>query len=117
MIFHDAFEFCVAIILTEVVTELVVGSALLARWRSKMLGPDEVKPRLFGILVSCGYCLSVWVALGLTYALRIKGLIPILGVFEPLATALIVHRVSNVLHVAISFSFRFLESVVSRISR
>lgn len=117
MIFNSAFELVIAIILCEAITELVVGSALLARWRNRMLGPDEKSPRLLGILVSCGYCLSVWVALALTFALRIDGLIPILGRFEPFAIALIIHRLSNVLHVSISFSFKFLESIVSRISR
>jgi predicted membrane chloride channel (bestrophin family) len=115
--YGSAGSLVLAIILCEIVTELIVGSALLARWRNRMLGPDEKAPRLSGILVSCGYCLSVWVALGLTYALRIKGMIPVLGAFEPVAIALVVHRASNVLHVTISFTFKMLEALVSRVSR
>jgi predicted membrane chloride channel (bestrophin family) len=110
-------SFGIAVILCEVITELVVGSSLLARWRNRMLGPDEKAPLLLGILVSCGYCLSVWVALALTFVLRIDDIIPVLGAFEPFAIALIVHRMSNILHVSISFTFKLLEAIVSRISR
>jgi hypothetical protein len=107
----------IAVVLCEIITELVVGSALLARWRNKMLGPVEAQPKLFGILVSCGYCFSVWVGVALACVLRIQGIVPILGIFEPIAFGLIIHRASNVLHVAISFTFKFLESLVSRIAR
>lgn len=114
MIFNSAFELVIAIILCEAITELVVGSALLARWRNRMLGPDEQKPRLFGILVACGYCLSVWTAMALTFAMRDPKLVLILA---PFSTAIVVHRASNVLHVAISFTFKLLEAIVSRIAR
>lgn len=108
-------DLIVAVLLTEILTELVVGSSLLARFRNRMLGPDEQKPRLFGVLISCGYCLSVWVAVPMAYLLKLRGILPILGPLEPLAIGLIVHRASNVLHVAISFVFRTMEAIVWRV--
>jgi predicted membrane chloride channel (bestrophin family) len=110
-------DFILAIILCEIITELVVGSTLLGRFRNRMLGPDEKNPRLFGILISCGHCFSVWVAVPLAYALQLKGILPILGVFEPLAIGLVVHRASNVLHVVISFLFRIMEAIVWRVRK
>lgn len=114
---HLINDFILAVILCEAITELVVGSTLLSRWRNKLLGPDEKAPHLLGVLVSCGYCLSVWVAVPIAYLLKLHGVLPVLGAFEPLAIALVVHRASNVLHVAVSFLFRTMEAIVWKVRK
>ena len=54
--------FVLAIVVTEALVELVVAAEIFAPLRAAIL---ERLPRA-GILLSCGYCLSVWVAVGTT---------------------------------------------------
>ena len=86
--------FLFAVILTELLTELVIKSAVFrpARDRIKKLG----KP--FAELFSCGYCFSVWASYGVVLLLGLAydftG-----GYYLDLAlTGLVVHRLSNYLH-------------------
>ncbi len=88
--------FLLAILVTEAVVEIVVDSDLLAPLRAAALARF---PR-GGVLINCGYCLSVWVGVGASYALGLSAGLG-LGALEPLVLGLAVHRLSNVIHEAI----------------
>lgn len=88
--------FLLAIVVTEAVVEIVVGSELLAPMRAGVLARF---PR-GGILLNCGYCLSVWVGVGASYALGLSAGLG-LGAVEPLVLGIAVHRLSNVVHEAL----------------
>jgi hypothetical protein len=91
-----------AIVLTETLTELVVKSEIFEAPR------NFVKSRSpwFGKLFSCGYCFSVWAALGVAFLLGLSYDLTgwpwvDLGLF-----GLIVHRLSNYLH---NFNDKYLD--------
>ena len=90
-----------AILATEAIVELIVASEVLFNTR------DWIAQRsiFFGKLVNCGYCVSVWVAaLMFAYYLPIGQYMELLcvnrfvWVITLIAKAVIVHRLSNVLH-------------------
>lgn len=86
--------FIFLVILTELLTELVIKSEIFKplRNRIKSWGP------WFDTLFSCGYCFSVWAAFGVVFVSQIS--YPLTGthVIDLGITALVVHRLSNILH-------------------
>lgn len=87
-------QFLMVIVLTELLTELVVKSQLFLPFRnlvSKLGG-------WFEKLFNCGYCFSVWVAMGVVFLTQTS--YPLTGTswLDLGLTALVVHRLSNVLH-------------------
>lgn len=90
-------RFILAVVITEAMTEIVVESVLLSRLRAGF-----TRVPVLGYLVSCGYCLSVWLGVGAAYLLRMEGALEGLGAVEPVLWGVVVHRASNVLHEGIS---------------
>lgn len=108
----------VSVIVIEAVTEILVASALFDRLR-KWIGGEkadglEGKFGLKGVLVWCGYCVSVAVGIGIAYLLHLSILAKFdpklswLTPFEPIVWGIAIHRVSNLWHEAIA---RFLNRV------
>ena len=92
------FVWLIAIIYVEAATEIVVGSDLFLRFRM-LVG----KIPFLGKLLSCGYCLSVWVSFTVCWAVPgdiIKNLYdsPYAYVFDCFVKALVLHRLSNLFH-------------------
>ena len=79
-------KYIVAIIAVEAIVEIFMHSALFANFRTWIGGKHE----LLDVFVTCGWCLSVWVAL-LVFGLIYIGLWVVL---IPLA----IHRMSNFIH-------------------
>ena len=100
------------ILLTELLTELAVKSEIFKPVREKLSG---VSPWLKELL-SCGYCFSVWVAFGGVFLTQIS--YPLVGNqwVDLGLTALVVHRLSNILHNVIDkwtdkyYDMRFINS-------
>jgi len=87
-------ELLFVVILVELLTELVIKSEIfkpVRNWIFKLGG-------WFKDLFTCGYCFSVWVAFGVVFLTQIS--YPLTG--QPWLDlglmALIVHRLSNILH-------------------
>jgi hypothetical protein len=82
------------VILTEALTELVIKSEIFEPVRNLFFKLGSWLETLF----KCGYCFSVWVALGAVLISQVH--YPLTG--QPWLdlglTALIVHRLSNILH-------------------
>lgn len=89
-----------AIVLTELITELSVESVLFERFRAVLAGPyDESAPTLRNVFFRCGYCQSVWYGAAWVFAFRLG--IPWVSWpwwLECLVMGLVVHRCSNVWH-------------------
>ena len=88
------FKLLSAIILTELLTELVVKSEIFRPIRER-LGKTGA---FFQSLLSCGYCFSVWAAAGVVVLLGVS--YPLSGqlLVDYLLSGLIVHRLANYLH-------------------
>ena len=91
----EALLFALLVILTEAVTEILVESVLLERPRAWLAGKDEGTLRF--TFVRCGYCVSLWIGVGLAYALWF---VPFEGSkwWQPLALGAAAHRLSNIWH-------------------
>jgi len=88
------FKFLCAVILTELLTELLVKSVIFKPIRDRIKGINGWFKELF----SCGYCVSVWAAFGVVLLVQpVYNLVGTPWVDLPL-TALVVHRLSNYLH-------------------
>jgi hypothetical protein len=87
-------EFILAVVLTELVTELVVKSAVFRpiRERIKKLGS------WFRELFSCGYCFSFWAAYGVVLLLQLAYDFTGYLWVDLSLTGLVIHRLSNYLH-------------------
>lgn len=83
------------VILTELLTELVIKSEVFRLVREKVF---FVLGDWFKKLFTCGYCFSVWAALGVVILTQTS--YPLVGQahVDTALAALIVHRLSNVLH-------------------
>jgi len=79
-------KYILAIIATEAIVEILVESVLFDNARVWIAS----KHRLLDELVSCPWCISVWVGAGV-FALAYFGLWPILAPFA-------VHRLANFVH-------------------
>lgn len=118
MLWIALLKLVLAVIVVEAVTEILVDSALFAPVRLWIGGTKDEgldgKFGLKGILVWCGYCVSVSVGIGAAYLLMVRGvylLDPVLvwlAPYEPAVWGLVVHRFSNLWHEAI---VRFLKRV------
>jgi hypothetical protein len=101
-------KLAVATIVVEAVTEVFVDSALFESFRKWIGGEREEglarKYGLKGVLVWCGYCVSVSIGIGTAYLLWIDGIhhldprLARLAPFEPALWGLVVHRLSNLWH-------------------
>lgn len=78
------------VIATEAITEIIVNSEIFSGLR-KFLS----KSNFFGTLVNCGYCMSVWVALGTIWVL--PKLFEIV-LFDIIIKVFVIHRLSNLWH-------------------
>lgn len=106
-----ALKLVLAVILIEAVTEILVDSALFSAIRLWIGGTKEEgldgKYGLKGILVWCGYCVSVSVGIGVSYLLMIRFLYQLdpalawIAPFEPVVWGIVAHRFSNLWHEAI----------------
>ena len=82
------------VLLTELVTELVIKSDIFRPVRSVFFKLGGWFSKLF----SCGYCFSVWVAAGVVFLTDTS--YPLVGkdLLDLGLMALVVHRLSNILH-------------------
>lgn len=91
-------KFILAVILAEVLTEILKEAVVLEPLRS----PFRRWSKLHEFL-ECGYCISVWVGWGMGFLFRLNvGLGLEWWWLECLIAGLIVHRISNIWHEAIS---------------
>ena len=105
--------FLAVTIAVEAITEIIVNGDIfqdLRGWISR-------NSPFFGMLVSCGYCLSVWTAMLFAGSIPFK--IIDVAVFDYVIKLFVLHRLSNVAHEAI---IRFLhrmpkQVVVTKIMR
>ena len=87
------FSFLAAIVLTELLTELIVKSVLFKPVR-KCVSKSEWLYELF----HCGYCMSVWVSAGVVFTIGTSYDFTGINLVDWGLTSLIVHRLSNYLH-------------------
>lgn len=80
---------------TEAIVELVIKSQFFSPFRRLMFKLGPLVTELF----KCGYCFSVWVAMGMISVAPIV-ILPISewGIVNILITLLVIHRTSNVMH-------------------
>lgn len=88
------FKILCAIVLTELLTELVIKSEIFKAFREKIGSTHS----FFRKLLSCGYCFSVWAALGVVLTLNLSYAFSGIVAIDYIVSALLVHRVSNYLH-------------------
>jgi len=87
-------RFIFAVILTEALTELIIEAQIF----------EPIKLRLMRIgrfvetLLTCGYCMSVWVGVGVAYLFRLRFGLFDLWWIEPLILGFILHRLANTWH-------------------
>ena len=83
------------VLLTELLTELIIKSEIFRPVREKVF---FILGDWFKKLFTCGYCFSVWAAFGVVFLTETS--YPLTGnSYVDLALcALVVHRLSNVLH-------------------
>jgi hypothetical protein len=95
-------EFIFAVILTELLTELVIKSVLFRPIRERIKGLGSWFKEFF----SCGYCFSVWAAYGVVLLLQLT--YDFTGWFwlDLSLMGFIVHRLSNFLH---NFNDKYLD--------
>ena len=93
------FKFFLLAFITEALTEIVISRIIFERIREKLTNWSSF---LNGLL-SCGACLSVWVAVGLCYLFSLRfgfGMSTFIFWIEPFFIGLGVHRLSTWMHVA-----------------
>lgn len=80
---------------TEAIVELVIKSQFFSPFRNLMFRLGSWTTELF----KCGYCFSVWVAMGMILAVPVV-VLPLSNwrVVNVLLTLMLVHRLSNVIH-------------------
>ena len=123
-------RFVAAVLLTEIVTEIITSSAVFEKFRSWLRKEppapkageepsDELKnhkPPLIGVLFSCGYCFSVWMGVLWALVFRLHGDFDFLGKFEYLVWGLIVHRTANLWHAMASDGRSIVRAVIGRVA-
>ncbi len=87
-------EFCLAVILTELLTELVIKSVIFRPIRDRIKNLGGYLSELF----SCGYCFSFWAASGVVLLLGLAYNFTDYYLVDLTLTGLVVHRLSNYLH-------------------
>ena len=80
-----------AIIFVEATTELILNAEILEWFRKLMYKLSSFT----GNLISCGYCLSVWISVSVAWYLPIGFRMPIL---DFIVAVFVLHRLSNIFH-------------------
>ena len=95
-------KFISAVLLTELLTELVIKSEIIKPAR------DFIKSRgsWLETLFSCGYCFSVWTAFGVAFLLGLAYNLTGWYWVDLTLTSLLIHRLSNYLH---NFNDKYLD--------
>src|SRR3990172_1252753 len=94
-------KWALALVCTEAVTEILVASVLFDRWRRWVAQYQDPPTTLRGILVSCGYCVSLWSAWVFAYLFWIAPLPMAWFVpewIQPAVAGIVLHRMSNWIH-------------------
>jgi hypothetical protein len=94
MLVYLLIQVFLCIVLTELVTELVVKSEIFKPVREVVFKLGDWFQKLF----SCGYCFSVWAAVGVVLLTNTSYPLTGINVVDLGLMALVVHRSSNVLH-------------------
>lgn len=94
-------KFIIAVVLVEAVVEITSTAEVFEGIRAWLSGRGE-KPRKLGIFARCGYCQSVWTAVGAAYLLQIMGMFDWMGWGEPVLWGFLIHRASNIWHEVVS---------------
>lgn len=94
MLVYLLIQILLCVIVTELVTELVVKSEIFQPVRNLIFKRGDWFKKLF----SCGYCFSVWSAIGVVLLTNTS--YPLTGhsILDLGLMALVVHRLSNILH-------------------
>jgi hypothetical protein len=87
-------RFIAALILTEAVTELIVEAEIFESIRLRIMALGKFLERL----LTCGYCMSVWVGVVFAYLFRLHSDLLIVWWLEPFFWGLVLHRLSGLLH-------------------
>ena len=82
------------VFLTELLTELVIKSEIFRPVRNSIFKLGDWFTKLF----SCGYCFSVWAAAGVVLISNTSYTLTGTYWIDLGLTALVVHRMSNILH-------------------
>jgi len=95
-------KFLFAVLLTELLTELVIKSEISKPARDFIKSGGSWLKTLF----SCGYCFSVWTAFGVAFSFGLA--YNLTGVYwaDLAITSLLIHRLSNYLH---NFNDKYLD--------
>lgn len=95
-------KFIFAVLLTELLTELVIKSEITKPARDFIKSKGSWLETLF----SCGYCFSVWAAFGVAFLLGLAYNLTGWYWVDLTLTSLLIHRLSNYLH---NFNDKFLD--------
>ncbi len=87
-------DLLLAVILTELITELVIKSIIFKPIRERIKGLHG----WLAELLNCGYCFSVWAAYGIVILMGLVYNFTDYYVVDLTLTGLVVHRLSNYLH-------------------
>lgn len=90
-----------AVIFVEAITEIIISSEILFRFRNFI---TKLNRNILGKLVSCGYCMSVWVSILIAWSL--PGCITSIWLLDVIIKIFILHRCSNVIHELFSRWFK-----------
>jgi hypothetical protein len=95
-------KFLAAVLLTELLTELVIKSEITRPVR------DFIKSRVSWLktFFSCGYCFSVWTAFGVAFLFGLAYNLTGWYWVDLTLTSLLIHRLSNYLH---NFNDKYLD--------
>jgi hypothetical protein len=95
-------KFLAAVLLTEQLTELVIKSEIIRPVR------DFIKSRVSWLktFFSCGYCFSVWAALGVVLLFGLAYNLTGWYWVDLVITSFLIHRLSNYLH---NFNDKYLD--------
>ena len=99
-------ELLLAVILTELITELVIKSIVFKPIRERIKGLHSGLKQL----LSCGYCFSVWASYGVVILMGLAYNFTDYYIVDLTLTGLVVHRLSNYLH---NFNDKFLDKYYS----
>ncbi len=95
-------EFLFAVLLTELLTELVIKSEIAKPTREFIKSGGSWLNTLF----SCGYCFSVWIAFGVAFSFGLAYNLTGWHYADLAITSLLIHRLSNYLH---NFNDKYLD--------
>jgi hypothetical protein len=94
-------QWILAIIYVESLTEILIESELLFGFRNYLY---KLSPGFLGKLFTCGYCMSIWIAISAAWAL--PGNISQVAWFDCVLRIFVLHRLSNILHELFSRWFK-----------